>query len=839
LDSVQITFQLLFFMFCLVVLGEPWRVFLRRFSSLLHGLDFLQILVLDIYLGGFLLYVIAVIPLHLFIPPVLYAINILSVVLAAWAHRKRLEEISKNVSSYTKRILPHARQSLDIILVALMFLFSLLVQTSPFSHLLFGSVRDTSIHSLFVQVIIENKQVPTTLQPYLEEGIIYPQGFTPMAAYLVYILNYLPPQAVSYSTSLFNSLTILGAYFLGKMLSGKSHLGLSLAFMFAFVTAWPKYITWGSNALVASFPFYFVCLGLLPFFAREKVSIKAVLVAGILFGYLSVLHLQTYETLVAAMFILWLYSVLKKEKGVWNRLGNFAVILCVNLLILSPFVCRALAFYQYPLHNIGVYEDIEIPNAQPGLSVVSTGITWLSENLASNSELRICTFILFFVSALTIVCLRKRDSFKQSSRLVIIAIATLLGELSLFLLRAIIPCDFLFYPHPMLLYFPFYFFMAAFTVIFYHSLSSILSRKIHLETSCTDFNKRRILVATISLMLLLGIYSPFLYSSLVLDAGDLYGSYTIFSVTTEQDRQLILWIKDNLSRNATILVNTFQSGTLIPSIADRKAVFPSFASSTSRAYQKLVALLEENIFNATTLNLMSRFNITDIYVGSGVSPYENWMHRWDPMLFLGNSQFKLLKNFGNAYLFHCNYVNSNVIFIDDFEHENWEENGWQTQYYGHGLGNATVARGFGRNDSSSLEITAQSVPTISDWEMKYAYWVYRDIFVLNNSDVTLSFYLNATEGFGGNDTFAVLISDAQRGQSAVLATPNGVFDSQPSVIKLEPQGAFSCNLSRVWQQLFDSSLPSSFVIQFVNYDFDGVKNVAHIDNIKIESIPIG
>jgi hypothetical protein len=209
------------------------------------------------------------------------------------------------------------------------------------------------------------------------------------------------------------------------------------------------------------------------------------------------------------------------------------------------------------------------------------------------------------------------------------------------------------------------------------------------------------------------------------------------------------------------------------------------------------------------------------------------------MLFLGNPQFKLLKNFGNAYLFHCNYVNSNVIFIDDFEHENWEENGWQTQYYGHGLGNATVARGFGCNDSSSLEITAQSVPTVSDWEMKYAYWVYRDIFVLNNSDVTLSFYLNATEGFGGNDTFAVLISDAQRGQSAVLATPNGVFDSQPRVMKLEPQGAFSCNLSRVWQQLFNSSLPNSFVVQFVNYDFDGIKNVAHIDNIEIKYTPIG
>jgi hypothetical protein len=236
---------------------------------------------------------------------------------------------------------------------------------------------------------------------------------------------------------------------------------------------------------------------------------------------------------------------------------------------------------------------------------------------------------------------------------------------------------------------------------------------------------------------------------------------------------------------------------------------------------------------------MKYLGVTYIYVGSGVSGAEGWIHRWNPKLFLGNPNFKLVKNFGNAYLFQRAYTASDLIFLDDFEHTDWDQNGWQTQYLGNGLGNATTGSSLGYNGSNSLQITAQSVPTVSDWEMKYAYWVYRDIFVLNNSDVTLSFYLNATEGFGGNDTFAVLVSDVQRGQSVVLATPNGVFDSQRSVIKLEPQGVNSCNLSRVWQQLFDSSLPSSFVIQFVNYDFDGVKNVAHIDNIKIESIPIG
>jgi hypothetical protein len=161
-------------------------------------------------------------------------------------------------------------------------------------------------------------------------------------------------------------------------------------------------------------------------------------------------------------------------------------------------------------------------------------------------------------------------------------------------------------------------------------------------------------------MLLMGIYSPFLYQSIVLDAGELRGSYAVFAVTTQQDLQLILWIKENLSRNATILVNTFQSGTLIPSIANRKVVFISDDCSDSVSYQKIVTSLERNVINATILNLMQHFNITDVYVGSGVSMADDWGHYWNPELFRGNPNFKLLMNFSNSYLFQFNDTNPNA-----------------------------------------------------------------------------------------------------------------------------------------------------------------------------------
>jgi hypothetical protein len=695
------------------------------------------------------------------------------------------------------------------------------------------------MHSLFVQVLIENKQIPVTLKPYLNEGIIYPQGFTPIAAYSVLVLNYLPPQAIFYLTVLFNAFTILGVYFLGKTLSRKWNLGLILAFVFTFLASWPKYITWGSNAFVAGFPFYFVCLSFLPFLVKDKLDIKAIFAIGILFGYLSVMHLELFETLIASLFILWLYVALKGEKERWTGLQNLIAVSGLSLLILSPFLYRALAFYAYPYHNIGLPADVAIPVTEPSLSVFLSDLVWMVENLASSSLLRIVSLVLIFVSVLIIVGVRRKYSFTQINQLIMVGIAMLLGQLFIFLLGNIPFGNSLFYPQPIMLYIPLYFFVAAFSLLLYYFFSSRLSKKILAKTNEPKLKTKKLLVATISLMLLLAVYAPFLYQSIILDVGTLHGGYAVFGVTTEQDLQSILWIRDNLPKNATILVNVDQAGTFIPSIAHRKVIFPFFASSDSVSYQKLEALLEQNILNATTFNLMNHFNITYLYAGSGVSAMDGWIHKWNPMLFLGNPNFKLVKNFGNAYIFQFNYTNKNVVFFDDFEHALWNDYGWQAYFDGNGLGSVTIVPNFGYEGSRCLRMEAQAVYTPSEWG--YACRVLREIFVQNNSDVTLSFYLNATEGFHSqspfNDTFAVFISNVYHNQSLVFTTPNGVYKDYAYATQMGFQGSFRFDLSTIWREKFNSSFPNPFILEFVNYNFDGIESIAYIDNINVTSTP--
>jgi hypothetical protein len=335
------------------------------------------------------------------------------------------------------------------------------------------------------------------------------------------------------------------------------------------------------------------------------------------------------------------------------------------------------------------------------------------------------------------------------------------------------------------------------------------------------------------------VTSPFLYYRFLVDSENLRGAYGIFAVTTKSDYELMTWMRANLSSDAVILVHPFGSGLFIPSVSQHRVVFPYTGSSLSSSYQTLVGLLENDTLNANVYQIMQKWNVSYVFVSSDVTHTSLDPPKWVPQLFLGNPNFKLTKNFTSSYLFKLEKGNPAVVFLDDFEYTSWDQNGWQNHSLGNGVGNVTLKYGDGRGGSKQLAITAQAVPTAGQWELQHLYWVDRDIFLpSNNSDVTLSFYLNAASGFGGKDTFALLISNVQSSQAMVIATPNGVYQGYPSAIVLDSrEGLFNYNLSEMWRQVFDSSLPQTFVLQLLNYDFDGVPSVVHVDDIKVTSTP--
>jgi hypothetical protein len=214
-------------------------------------------------------------------------------------------------------------------------------------------------------------------------------------------------------------------------------------------------------------------------------------------------------------------------------------------------------------------------------------------------------------------------------------------------------------------------------------------------------------------------------------------------------------------------------------------------------------------------------------------------YKWRPELFLGNPNFGIVKKIGNAYLFKFLYMNSSSVFQDDFEHESWYDYGWNSGYDGNGVGNVTLAENYANLSQKCLKITAQAIYTI--WAQSYARYVQRQFFVPNDSDVTLSFDYNATQGFHSTDTFAVLVSNISRNQSLILTNSKGIYANYTNSILLDkPEGHCELSglnsLSSLWLDRFNSTFPTSFYLEFLNYDRDGVENIVYIDNVNVTAV---
>ena len=831
-STSNIFLSLLFFMFTLAVIGEPLRALLSRFSRLFKNLDIIQVLVLNALFGGLILYLIAIMPFGLFSSATMWVVLLFSasfVVAELLIKRPRF---------------PEKRDALRYTAVLAIFLVALWIRLAPLSDFIFGSIHDTSLHSLFVQLLLENRQVPMLLQPYATEGIIYPQGFHPTVAYAASISKYLVPSAVLHITTLFSAMSVLGAYYLGKALSSKWHFGVSLALVSAFIAAYPKHITWGSNTFVASIPLYFVCLSFVPSLLKEKpeFGVSEIAVIGILFGYLGAVHLQPYETLIASIGLWWLINMARRKQRAFSQIWCILAVFLISLIIVSPFFYRWLIWYPYPYHNIGLPQDVEIPmnidaphavsNYQDVSHAVLQGINSFWIMLGSYTALKVIYLIIVSLAIIVIIAKRKNEALgNEIVQISLVAIGAQMLVLSL----AGISAYPLFSAQPILLYLSLDMLIGVFSVWLGRSLFLRLSKatviKINPRQLRFGINKNsKVLLITLLAGILL--YAPFAYRTVFHDSQDIRGAYGVWAITTADDLELMLWMGDNLPQDSVILVNQYESGLFIPSLSHHKIIFPRTASFYSRSYQTLSTLLENRNLNATTCNLIKHLNITHVFVGRYTSIFDMYKHKWDPQPFLQNPNFDLVRKVGNAYLFAVSCKYPEVAFQDDFEYDSPDETGWElytyAEYEGTGFGEATISSNHTYHGNKSLLITAKR-----DKEWYYACGVYKNVHLWDASNVTLSFYLNATSGFNNElDHSAVIVTDTSRQRAITLSTLYAHIS--PEYIELpKSQGFFEFNLSEIWYQKYNSTLLTDFSIYLKNFDADGIENIVFFDYIQL------
>jgi hypothetical protein len=715
-----------------------------------------------------------------------------------------------------------------------MFFFLLLLHMISLNGFVLGGVFDESIHSLKVQVILENNNVPLTLQPYLPEGVIYPPASHVIFAFAYYMLGFTVPEAVFYVTILFKSLSVFGAYFLGKKLGSSRMYPLTLSFVFTFVSSWPLYVSWGSNPFLVGFPLFLVDLGLFFPLVRnsEKNSFAELAAVGLLFGFAGALIVSFVQTLIVVAFFAFVYWAFKKRDLMYRKLVEFSTVLLFSLIPLSPALYRFLAFYQYPGHNIGLPADFAGYQTTRLSFIMTQALQWAFDNLSPYYLVRI--LIVFFTASLFVLLWKLRD-YEDLKPVVAFALTVFISSTILSFVSFFLPSDLevISWGHQGILIAVS---LCILLLAFYAKIVKIC-KSLSLQRVSRFFSKSLYPNLLLAIIVLAALNAPFVYYRLFMDPQVLAGGYRTFAVTTSDDYDLMIWMKGNVSSDAVVLVSPYESGLFIPALSHNKIAFPYSGSAFTASYQTLVNLTRQDVLNETTYDLMLNLSISHVFVGSDAAYWWFQRQKWNPMLFLGNPNFKLVKNFGQAYLFQFNYAYPYTVFFDDFEHKRWDEDGWRAYSYGSGIGNVTVTNSSAHSLGGCLKMTSQVSYTAT--ELKYASYIQREIFVQNDSDIRFSFHLSANEGFGGKDTFAVMVSNVYRNQTVMATTPNGIFENYAHAALLNSsEGFFSIDLSTLWTRAYDTYPPSHLVLELVNYDTDGIKNVAYVDSITITSTPV-
>jgi len=902
---------ILLFPLLLVCLGGVVDYYLERLKIVwIARLDGIQRLTLNLVMGCLTVYLLALIltPFRLYTRETAWILAIASPPAYIFLERKRIMDFVWRVLRFEK----HLGEMKVYITTLLIFLSAYAYRLAPLNFIVFGSVHDESLHSLFIRLMEINGGIPETHQPYLPQYLVFPQGLHVVFTLAYYLYGGLIPLIVLYSGALFNALSIFGGYFFGREVYD-TRLGLAMAFIMAFVAQYPICITWGGIMMPVGIMLYLIVVGIFYrnlIYGRgsfKKKSLIDLVPLGLILGYLGSVHLIIY---ILALTTMALIAVFKMSKVLFGRetvRTVLKVILEEMFIFLVSLIPMAIWLYRYLFAPRILIEKFEYEEAVQELVYKKSEKfgRLFPARIIFNPLKHVMIYIIWFnwyvkmawpgsdlfLTLLSLTPLLLLHAYYKNRRLLKHMVLSSLPYLSVLVWAMDTPHG-LYY----LSMEPFsimtgeadklmIWLTVALSIYAAYSLSAVytylgiaarwLDRKL-LEVyqalsseKAMPTLKRGGAGRSLAGLLLLrpcltaykrlrrGIrYLPALIiiASVLVSAESgvyfLLGNYRAFAVATWQDRKLMVWMRDNLPQDAVILINQYEPGTFIPSIAHHRVVFPWTGDPSSQppTYLRLTNMTGEGVLNETAYELLDHYNITHVYVGSRTSYF--WERpKWDVLVFLGNPNFRLVAKRPDAYLFAYTPTNTSVSFFEGFEHDNISETGWIYfscwECRGKGLGCADIASFAPYTGEKHLVSVSMNIRG-----KYYAYYPYRKIYTPPLHRIFLTLYLNASQGFGPRDCAAIIVADEWWEKQVAFLTPCDLqslnitsplpnFTMNPCIFKLDTcNGVLTLDISEAWWEAFREDVPHPFYIAIVNYDEDGRPNIMVVDDITVSYRPL-
>ncbi len=312
--------------------GEGIRVLVARWVPSWQRLDPLERLLLDLYLGGALLYLVAAPPLGLFTLPVLGAAAVVAggVILAGFLRRAPVDRRASFGTGLRSLGQWPILVTVGAALGLLVFEVFLAVPVGT------GNTYDSSLLTLYTARLLSLHQLSYSFLPYANVGILYPQGTTAWLGGAQLLLGLPGARTSLLLTPLFFALAPVGGYVLGRRLFDRPWAGVAFALTLALLASWTRVLVGGSNDFVLAFPLVLLLVAQGSEWLRTSPHWGDAVAFGVLTGYSAALNPVGAEWLIPALLVAAVISRPEFAGASRPWLGRWTTALALALLPLLP-----------------------------------------------------------------------------------------------------------------------------------------------------------------------------------------------------------------------------------------------------------------------------------------------------------------------------------------------------------------------------------------------------------------------------------------------------------------------------------------------------------------------
>ena len=282
------------------VLGEFVRQLASRLIPSWRRLEPIERGLTDFYLGGGLLYLLAALPLGLFVAPVVDALPLLGGLgLVGWVFLRRRATAREGLQRLVASLL---RPAYLLVLGSAAALYALeLAAALPIGT---GNTFDSGLLTTYTSLLVQNHTIPLSFHPYATPSILYPQGTTVWLGWAQLVFTLPPARTSLLVTPLFFALAPLGGFVFGRRLFASDRAAVATALMLAWLAPATRGMVAGSNDFVFAFPLVLLLAGQALVWLRSPPPRAADAVGfGLLAGYSAAMNPVGAEWLFLALLV--------------------------------------------------------------------------------------------------------------------------------------------------------------------------------------------------------------------------------------------------------------------------------------------------------------------------------------------------------------------------------------------------------------------------------------------------------------------------------------------------------------------------------------------------------